>query len=559
MLPCSIAIANSVLTSLRMFAIFQRTQRRSSFYVQENMSGHLHEETVMHGLKAKGLKKGSVSRSAAVTIGLAATAPDYSLTGALGYGAAESGYQLPIVFILSVIPMFFVALSYKHLTASAPDSGTVFTWGTKAIGPRIGWFGGWALLLASVMAGVAATEVMVNATALMLDFQDTPVWLHLGVAILFILSTTYLTALGAEESSRTTMILTIAQYGGLITLTAILLMRVVQGNAVVSAEVFSLEWFNPFAISSFSAFLHGFLVALFIFWGFDASLAMSEETDGSAEQAGRSGIIAMMITAITYVTFSTAALAYAGIDAQDPSSLTFKDNIGSIITALTTDIIGTQGTLIAALIIAVSAFSSTMSTIMPAARAALAMATYRAIPRKFSSINEATQTPKFATWTIGLMTLTIYMTLSVISESIVKDLIHSVSIAICTYYTVAALSCVLYFHRTAFNHWHTALSQVILPMIAAAILIAVGILQAWNMMDPTYGSSGSIAGVGAVFLIGVATLFCGAPLMILWNMREPRFFRGETLPLERAHMVADSQNGHSAHDTPTKTAHHDTH
>jgi hypothetical protein len=47
--------------------------------------------------------------------------------------------------------------------------------------------------------------------------------------------------------------------------------------------------------------------------------------------------------------------------------------------------------------------------------------------------------------------------------------------------------------------------------------------------------------------------------MILWNMREPRFFRGETLPLERAHMVADSQNGHSAHDTPTKTAHHDTH
>lgn len=45
----------------------------------------MHEETVMHGLKAKGLKKGSVSKSAAVTIGLAATAPAYSLTGALGH------------------------------------------------------------------------------------------------------------------------------------------------------------------------------------------------------------------------------------------------------------------------------------------------------------------------------------------------------------------------------------------------------------------------------------------------------------------------------------------
>ena len=68
----------------------------------------MHEDNVMHDLKAKGLKKGSVSKWATVTIGLAATAPAYSLTGALGYGAAENGYQLPIVFILSVIPMFFV-------------------------------------------------------------------------------------------------------------------------------------------------------------------------------------------------------------------------------------------------------------------------------------------------------------------------------------------------------------------------------------------------------------------------------------------------------------------
>lgn len=502
----------------------------------------MHEETVMHGLKAKGLKKGSVSKWAAVTIGLAATAPAYSLTGALGYGASVSGYQLPVVFILSVIPMFFVALSYKHLTTSAPDSGTVFTWGAKAIGPRFGWFGGWALLLASMLAGVAATQIMVNAAAIVFNLEETPLWFRFGVAILFILGTTFLTALGAEESSRTTMILTITQYGGLIALAAILFMRVMQGETVSTAEPFSLEWFNPFAISSFSAFLNGFLVALFIFWGFDASLAMSEEIDGSAEQAGRSGIIAMIITVVTYVVFAITALAYAGIDAQDKSSLTFKDNIDSIVTILATDMAGDKGALIAALIIGVSAFSSTISTIMPAARAALAMAAYRAIPRRFSSVNEATQTPKFATWTIGLMTLVIYSTLSMISESIVKDSIHSVSIAICTYYTVAALSCVLYFHRTAFNHWQTALSQVILPTIAAIILIAVGILQAWNMMDPDYGSSGSIAGVGAVFLIGVVALFFGIPLMVLWNMCEPRFFRGETLPLERAHMAFDTSN-----------------
>ena len=50
-------------------------------------------DPLMHGLRAKGLKKGSVSLVGAVAIGLAATAPAYSLTGALGHGADESGYR----------------------------------------------------------------------------------------------------------------------------------------------------------------------------------------------------------------------------------------------------------------------------------------------------------------------------------------------------------------------------------------------------------------------------------------------------------------------------------
>lgn len=507
----------------------------------------MHQETQMHGLKTKGLKKGSVSQWAQVTIGLAATAPAYSLAGALGYGAAGSGYQLPIVFILSVIPMFFVALSYKHLTTIAPDAGTIFTWGSKAIGPRVGWFGGWALLLGSILAGVAATQITVISVAVIFGMKETPAWFHFVIAVLFIFSTTYLTAIGARESSRTTMVLTIAQYSILILFAVVLYMRVFQGETVITAESFSWEWFNPFTIPSFDVFLQGFTIALFIFWGFDASLAMSEETDGNSEQAGRSGIIAMSITVFTYVVFSIAALSYAGIDPHHESSLTHKDNIGSSITTLATDILGAKGAIVAALVICVSAFSSTMSTIMPSARIALAMATYRAIPDRFASVNEVTKTPKFTTWTIGLMTLVIYTTLSLMSESIVEDTIHSVSIAVCTIYIVAAASCALYFHRTAFNHWLTALSQVILPATAAVILFAVAILQAWSMMDPNYGSSGSIGGIGAVFMIGVVSLLLGVVLMTVWNLFEKRFFRGETLPIERAHMVADRVN-----ELPTK-------
>jgi amino acid transporter len=495
-----------------------------------------HEEVIdpqMHGLRPKGLKKGSVSIIGAVAIGLAATAPAYSLTGALGYGAAEVGYQLPIVFILSVIPMYFVALAYKHLTDAAPDSGTVFTWGSKAIGPRIGWIGGYALVLSSILAGVGAAQIMVNATAVVLGIDEPSLWFQIPVATAFILLTTWLVSLGAQESSRTTLVLTIIQYGGLAIFAAILFINVLRGDAQPAAEPFSLEWFNPLAIESFQALLAGFLVAVFIFWGFDASLSMNEETSGTVEQSGRSGVTAILITVATYVIFAVAALAFAGVDEADAYSLTHEGNIEDVFTTLATEAIGSQGAVIAALIVALSAFSATMSTVMPTARGLLAMGTYKALPDRFASVDSVTQSPKYATWFMGLSTLAIYGGLSVVSESIVEDSVYSVGIVIITYYSVVAVSSVVYFWGTAFRSVRTALGQVILPGIGALVLIPAGILEAFNMTDPEYGSGGSILGVGTVFVVGVLGLVLGVVLMALWNLKSKPFFAGETLPPER--------------------------
>ena len=75
---------------------------------------------------------------------------------------SESGYQLPIVFAIAVIPMYFVALACRHLTDAAPAAGTVFTWGSKAITPHVGWMGGFALMLSSILAGVGAAGILTN-------------------------------------------------------------------------------------------------------------------------------------------------------------------------------------------------------------------------------------------------------------------------------------------------------------------------------------------------------------------------------------------------------------
>ena len=107
-------------------------------------------------------------------------------------------------------------------------------------------------------------------------------------------------------------------------------------------------------------------------------------------------------------------------------------------------------------------------------------------------------------------------------------------ISIITYYSVVAISSVIYFWDTAFQSWRTALGQVILPALAALILIPVGIIEAYHMAQPDSSTGASLAGIGVVFIIGVASLIFGVLLMILWNLKSPAFFRGETLKKERS-------------------------
>jgi amino acid transporter len=96
----------------------------------------------------KGLKPGALGLWGNTVIGLASTAPAYSLAATLGY---EVGDQAPAMFIVAFIPMLLVALAYRDLNRAAPDCGTVFTWGTKAFGPIVGWLGDWGLAVSGII------------------------------------------------------------------------------------------------------------------------------------------------------------------------------------------------------------------------------------------------------------------------------------------------------------------------------------------------------------------------------------------------------------------------
>ena len=47
--------------------------------------------------------------------------------------------------------MFFAAYAYREFNKVDPDCGTSFTWTTRAFGPYVGWLGGWAAIIATII------------------------------------------------------------------------------------------------------------------------------------------------------------------------------------------------------------------------------------------------------------------------------------------------------------------------------------------------------------------------------------------------------------------------
>ena len=103
------------------------------------------------GVVDKGLKKNALGFVSSVVIGVASTAPGYSLAAVLTLVVAAVGVQAPAILILAFLPMLFIAASYYYMNRADPDCGTTFSWVTRALGPWTGWIGGWAIIVADVI------------------------------------------------------------------------------------------------------------------------------------------------------------------------------------------------------------------------------------------------------------------------------------------------------------------------------------------------------------------------------------------------------------------------
>ena len=225
-------------------------------------------------------------------IGVASTAPGYSLAASLGLVVAAVGLAAPAIMWLAFVPMLLVATSYYYLNRVDPDCGTTFSWATKAFGPWVGWIGGWAIIVADIIVMANLADIAGRYTFLLfgLDEQaDNKYWVMLIGVVWIAVMTLHLLrrhrGLGEEpvvparrrarhaaRSSRSSRSI-----------------KVYTGDAPETSVKPSLEWLNPFSIDSTSSLTAGILVAIFIYWGWDSLVAVNEETEDKERTPGDRG------------------------------------------------------------------------------------------------------------------------------------------------------------------------------------------------------------------------------------------------------------------------------
>jgi amino acid transporter len=495
------------------------------------------EGTVVHGAPAssqvtdKGLKKGAISYVSNIVIGVASTAPAYSLAATLGFIVALNGVgtHAPAVLIVSFIPILLIAVAYKYLNRADPDAGTTFAWTTRAFGPSLGWLNGWAIFLADVLVMASLSDIAAIYTFKLFGFTE------LGeskaaiviAAILWIAIMTWICWRGIELSAAIQRALLTAEVIILAIFAIVALVKVYGGSAPHGSIEPQADWFNPFSMS-FGDLLPAVLLGVFIYWGWDSGVAVNEESEDPANGPGKAAVISTFLLLVIYLLVSTGAQAFHGV-----GFLANENNAEDVLNALGKPVFGggVVGSVLAKLLIIsvlTSASASTQTTILPTARTTLSMAHWKAIHSVLGKVHKTYLTPDVSTIAMGLISIAITVPLLLVSESVLSDSITALGFPVCFYYGFTGLACVVYYRRELFKSVKNFFLLGLVPLAGCIMLFGVFVKAVIYYGETKNVESAPLAGITLPLWFGLGGMVIGVILMLVSRPFFREFFSRKT-------------------------------
>ena len=368
-----------------------------------------------------------------------------------------------------------------------PNAGAAYEWTKSVFGGFFGYFSDWALLIAALVFMVTGSVPLGTATLQLIDPDlASNVLLTTGIGAVWFIVIGLVLITGIELTSKIQMVMSGIELG---ILAIICVAAFIHSGLHGSVSPFSWSWFGfNYPAGSFAA---SSLSVVFLYWGWDVTANLAEETKGQEQNlAGRGGFLSIFATIASFVAFTVAALMMFSL--KDASG--FSDNL--IYHVAVAAGLGKVGGYGAALVLILSSVATLETTMLQFSRTLFAMGRDRALPGYFGQVHEKTITPvrtMYMLLIVGLALIVISSFLPSVS-AILNDSVAAIAVQVCYYYGLAGLVCAwVYRKSTGF----TFVQYVIFPALSAIALIGLGFyaITTFNMIVKVVGIGGLALGI----------------------------------------------------------------
>ena len=410
------------------------------------------------------LEPDAIGAAQDTVIGMANSAPTVSVGLTLATLVAVAAYAVGPVIILTAIPMLIIANAYRRLNLWNANCGASFEWVGRAINPYLGFLTGWLMIAGSLVGAVSGVVILAPSVLAIFNASATSTWPNILIATAVILIMLVIAVVGIKITARTQVSMAVIEY-------TILLGFTIAGFVLVLTHhhgTFPITkgWFSPSGIDGKGSLASGFLIAVFMYTGWDATVYVNEEVKHRRRNPGRAAVYAVGFLAIIY-TASEMGLAGTVSPAR------MQANSADILVYIAQSLGGSWWAKVMALSLALSVIASTGVAVVVIARMIYGMASHRVLPPVLGNVNRRFSTPAIASIVVGviLIAATWAYLLSTGLANVFSDVIDITGLLYAAFYILTGLAAIVYYRRRVLSNAWDALLVGLLPLGSCAFLV----------------------------------------------------------------------------------------
>lgn len=419
-----------------------------------------------------------------IIMGIAGTAPAFSIEVTASTIIVATGVLSVASILYCGLIMFGITFAFINLNKMSPNAGASFTWVGQIFGSTLGFFAGWALLVASCLFMVSGTIPAANAFLLIFAPEHINE-VHLITLIAGILLTliSLVVLKGIKLTSYVQVVMTIVE------------MIILSIIAVASFMVFPHLAEHPFSWSWFSLtdftpalFANGALVAMFFYWGWDVVMNLGEETKDPATTPGRGALWAMSYLLLFFVVFIVIVL----LGLSDAEIQHYNTNV---IYAVAEKLYGNTFGYLAIIAVLLSTIGTLETSILQFTRTLFAKGRDGALHPRYAKVHKKWKTPYVSVifiWAMGIALLVFSSYVPTINE-ILKYFISAIGFQISFYLGLAGFACAWHYRALLRSSLWTSMTHVIWPALSATFLFFIALYSI-----PTFDLTTNVLGLGGI-------------------------------------------------------------